>query len=206
VIHANVYLINHAVEPEDYQRRLDAITAATEQMEHLANVLTSVAHLEDGRQSHFEVLNANELLRGIADHFSARAEERGIDLYVALEQNVPDIIGSDHELLRALGNLMRNAIRHTPFGGAITIMSRHEQGGVKMVIEDTGEGIHPNALPHIFERFYQAEGARKNHEEGSGLGLSIVKKIVEMHAGTIKVHSVPGQGSNFGIWLPSASE
>jgi PAS domain S-box-containing protein len=199
VIRANIYLMQHAQHLEDHERRLNAIAAAAYQMEHLTSSLTRVSHLEHGRETDFAPVNINELIFALANHFSARAEEADIELFTDLGHNLPQLMGLVNELHRALGNLLENAITHTDAGGSISMTSRSHKGGVKVVIEDTGAGIDADALPHIFERFYRSGRAE---EEGSGLGLSIVKKIIEMHAGHISVESTPGVGTSFTIWLP----
>ncbi len=96
-----------------------------------------------------------------------------------------------------LGNLLSNALKFTPSGGQVTLSGCAEKEGVRIEVLDTGAGINPEDLPHIFERFYRG----RTSKEGSGLGLSIVKSIVQAHAGQIEVASQPGQGSRFTIYL-----
>jgi signal transduction histidine kinase len=194
--------MQHAQHLEDHERRLNAIAAAVHQMEHLTSSLTRVSHLEHGRETDFAPVNINELIVALANHFSARAEEADIELFTDLGRDLPQLMGLVNELHRALGNLLENAINHTDAGGSISMTSRSHKGGIKVVIEDTGAGIDADALPHIFERFYRSGRAEEVHTGGSGLGLSIVKKIIEMHAGHISVESTPGVGTSFTIWLP----
>lgn len=202
VIHANVYLIRNAKKPEEHERRLESIIAAAEKLERLTRSLTTVSQWVDGRDVQFAEMNINDVLNDIADDFAAPAAEDSIRLGTDFVLELPAIIGSEGELYRALANLMSNALRYTPSGGEILLASKQQQDGVVMVVEDTGEGIHPDELPHIFERNFRSQAAREVHPEGSGLGLSIVWKIVEMHAGHITVRSTLGQGSSFSIWLP----
>ena len=204
VIHANVYLMRKTQTPEDQERRLDAITAAADQVERLTNSLTTVSELDEGREVQFAPVNVNHLIRGIANRFAARTEKLGLELNTLLDDDLPDIIARENDLQRALANLLDNAVTYTPTGGSITLTSRQQQNGLVMVVEDTGEGIEAEALPQIFERFYRSDHARSAHTGGSGLGLSIVKKIVEIHAGRITVESTPGVGTAFTLWLPTA--
>jgi signal transduction histidine kinase len=103
----------------------------------------------------------------------------------------------------ALANLLDNAVKFTPPGGRITVGARREGERVRIWVEDTGSGIDPEDLPHIFERFYRGRNAPA---EGSGLGLAIVRWIVEAHGGQVEVHSQPGQGSRFELILPLRGE
>jgi signal transduction histidine kinase len=103
-----------------------------------------------------------------------------------------------------LQNLLANALRHTPAGGSITVKTQAAAGTVQLTITDTGEGIAPEHLPHVFDRFYRADPARARDKGGAGLGLAIVRAIVEAHHGQITAASagVPGQGTTFTITLP----
>jgi signal transduction histidine kinase len=104
-------------------------------------------------------------------------------------------------VLQVFSNLIGNALRFTPAGGSITLGARREEGLVRFSVVDTGPGIPPEHLPHLFERFWQAkEGSR----EGAGLGLPIARGLVEAHGGRIEVASTPGQGSTFSFTLPMA--
>ena len=98
---------------------------------------------------------------------------------------------------QALFNLLENAVRHTPAGGTVTLRAERDETTLRLTVQDTGEGIPPEHLPHIFERFYRAEG-------GAGLGLAIVKAIVEAHGGAVKAESegIPGQGTIITVSLP----
>jgi signal transduction histidine kinase len=106
------------------------------------------------------------------------------------------------EFARVITKLMDNAIAYTPQGGEVTLHTDMEEGWAVMTMQDTGIGISAEDIPHIFERFYRADQARSAETGGSGLGLSIVQKIVEAHNGQIHVESEPGVGSKFSIRLP----
>ena len=105
---------------------------------------------------------------------------------------------------RVLNNLVGNAVSHTPPGGHVTIHAKTDGERVKVSIRDTGEGIQPEDLPHIFERFYRGEKSRSRASGGAGLGLAIARGIVEAHGGKITVESAPGQGSPFIFTLPKS--
>ena len=97
---------------------------------------------------------------------------------------------------------MDNAIRYTPEGGHVSVTLEARYGGVDIRVHDTGAGISPDAMPHVFERFYRADKARSRQDGGFGLGLAIVKWIAESHRGTVEVASPPGAGSTFTVTLP----
>jgi signal transduction histidine kinase len=104
--------------------------------------------------------------------------------------------------MQVLGNLMDNALRHTPEGGSITLKALQVEAGIILCIQDTGEGIAPEDLPHIFERFYRADKARAEADGASGLGLAIARALVVAHGGEIHAESSPGQGTKMVIHLP----
>jgi len=104
--------------------------------------------------------------------------------------------------VQVLSNLVSNALRFTPAGGTITLGARQDGGDVLLMVQDTGQGIAPDALPRIFDRFYRADSARAQSQGESGLGLAIVKALVEAHGGTVSAASAPGAGATFTIRLP----
>ncbi|WP_456238095.1 sensor histidine kinase [Nonomuraea cypriaca] len=106
-------------------------------------------------------------------------------------------------LRQAVGNLVSNAIRHTPSGGTVTLTARREGGQLVIDVVDTGVGIAPEDLPMVFERFWRADASRDRRTGGSGLGLSIVRKLVEAHGGTVSASSVPGEGTTLTLRLPA---
>jgi len=113
--------------------------------------------------------------------------------------------GVENELQRLMCNLLDNAIRYTPEGGTITLTVRGAGADAVIAVADTGPGIAPAAIPHLFERFYRADAGRDRASGGSGLGLAIVSAIAHRHAGTITVSSAVGQGSTFTVTLPQAA-
>jgi len=104
-----------------------------------------------------------------------------------------------------LGNLVSNALRHTPAGGQISLAAAQRGNNVQLTVQDNGVGIAPDRLRRIFDRFYRGDAARQAHEGESGLGLAIAKSLVELHGGTISVQSILGEGTTFSIALPLGS-
>jgi two-component system heavy metal sensor histidine kinase CusS len=110
---------------------------------------------------------------------------------------LPQVYGDPYLVQRAVSNLISNAIRYTPKGGDIRVMTRHTDSHVEVMVSDSGEGIASEHLPHIFERFYRADDSRARHSGGRGLGLAIVKQIMDQHSGDVRVESEPGKGCTF---------
>ncbi|MGZ8771295.1 MAG: sensor histidine kinase, partial [Aeromicrobium sp.] len=111
-------------------------------------------------------------------------------------------------MVQVLGNLLDNALRHTPRGGTVTLTHRNvDDRWVDLVVQDSGEGIEPEHLAHVFDRFYRADAARNSQHGGSGIGLAIAKALVEAHGGGISANSTGrGRGSTFTVRLPATRE
>lgn len=134
--------------------------------------------------------------------FEPLAEEKQITLTAALAPNLPTVVVDASRLRQVLHNLVANALRHTGVGGAITIGGQHTNSQVRLTVQDTGEGIDPQQLEHVFDRFYRTDRSRSRETGGSGLGLAIVKAIVEAHGGSVQASSEgAGKGSTFGVNL-----
>lgn len=149
-----------------------------------------------------------ELLNDVRTSFSGQAENAGVDLSVDLSDIRSDFIvqGDGDRLDQVLSNLVANALRHTPSGGRITIKATSTPKVVKISVKDTGEGIHPEDLAFIFDRFWKGDRSRVRSKVGSsGLGLAIARQLVRNHGGKISVDSEIGQGSEFIITLPAES-
>ncbi|MBN1658570.1 MAG: HAMP domain-containing protein, partial [Anaerolineae bacterium] len=144
-------------------------------------------------------VSPRELLDRAALAFGPRAQELGIDWRVTVDGDVPPVHVDPERLAQVLGNLVSNALRHTPSGGHITLAAGVQGDGVWLTVQDTGVGIAPENLPCVFDRFYRSDEARQVHEGESGLGLAIAKAIVELHGGAIAVESTLGVGTRFTI-------
>jgi signal transduction histidine kinase len=128
------------------------------------------------------------------------AEAHGLQLEREEEPGLPAVWADRVRVLQVFSNLIGNALRFTSEGGRVTVRVRREGKWVRFGVSDTGKGIAPEHLPHLFDRYWQAKGSR----EGAGLGLPIAKGLVEAHGGHILVESTPGQGSTFSFTLPVA--
>jgi len=145
-----------------------------------------------------------ELLGGIVQLAAAApraAGEQGVRLDLRSGAGDTRVRADAGRLQQALGNLLGNAIKFTPRGGRVTLSAALGTGVVRFAVADTGPGIPTERLPHVFDRFWQA---RETRRRGAGLGLAVVKGIVEAHDGTLGVDSTPGVGSRFWLAIPAA--
>ncbi len=160
-----------------------------------------------------EPVEVADLLADVQTSFSAQAEAAGIDLRVEVgtaggssDSSRLIVTGDVGRLGQVLGNLVMNALRHTPHGGTIALSAEATSSGVRIAVGDTGQGIPPEDLPYIFDRFWRGDRSRSHAGgAGSGLGLAIARQLVQAHGGTISVDSQPGEGTVFTIELPDGS-
>ncbi|MFC2021780.1 ATP-binding protein [Chloroflexota bacterium] len=143
-----------------------------------------------------------ELVRRMVSNYEINALEKNVRIKLEEATQIPEIRIDPVRMEQVISNLLTNAIRHTPSGGSITITVKNDEGGLAISVADTGEGIAPEDLPHVFERFYRSGSSRARKEGGTGLGLAIVKQMVEAHEGKVWVESKMGTGSIFSILLP----
>jgi signal transduction histidine kinase len=133
---------------------------------------------------------------------NAVAMAKGVSITTGLVGGLPRCKADSQRISQVLHNLLRNAVTHTPTGGAVAVSATARSGFVEIDVADTGEGIEAEELPKIFERFYRIDKSRSRSTGGYGLGLTIAKRIVEAHGGTIWATSTPGAGSRFGFTIP----
>jgi len=146
-----------------------------------------------------------ELVRQAATAVQQRADEQGIEMKLVVPTDLPTCLTDRERTLQIIGNLLDNALRHTPRGGRISVRVHPATGGVVTVeVTDTGEGIPAEHLPHIFERFYRVDASRARGA-GTGLGLAIVDQLTRAQRGSVRVESTPGEGSVFTVSFPVVS-
>ena len=136
--------------------------------------------------------------------FRSVVEGKDITLQTDLPDHLPTVLVDEDRIKQVLHNLLSNALRYTPAGGTITVTASHDDTCLSLAVKDTGDGIPPEHLANVFERFYRADFARSRQAGGSGLGLAIARAIVEAHDGNITVSSSgqPHEGATFTIQLP----
>lgn len=146
----------------------------------------------------------SELIQKAASGVQPAIKAKGLSLTVNLGDRLPLCHIDSHRIGQVLRNLLDNAVAHTPEGGAITITAGEQGNWVEVAVADTGEGIPPADLPNVFERFYRVDKSRARATGGSGLGLTIARRLVEAHGGRIEAESEPGKGSRFAFTVPKA--
>lgn len=152
-----------------------------------------------------ESINVGELLSGIREYYEAPAAERGVSLSTAVPSE-PVIAQLDRSLLqRAVGNLVSNALAHTPSGKSVVLGASVEPAAVRIEVSDDGVGIPAEALPRVFDRFFRVDQSRSQASGGTGLGLAIVQSIMLLHGGNVEIASEVGQGTRVTLRLPVSS-
>ena len=168
--------------------------------------LLTIARLESRHEElEKERLNLGDLLRGATADWAGKVREKKLTLTVEASRDLPAVWADPLRLEQVLNNLLENAVKYTNEGGQICLRAAAFGDHVELRVEDTGSGIPPADLAHIFERFYRADKARSREQGGTGLGLSIVKHIVQLHGGTVTAESSYGKGTAIILRLPLGS-
>ncbi len=189
-------------KPEDYQEAAKIINDEAVRMRGLVDDLLYLSQVEAGQVIlQGEPMNPSDLLRDTAERFRRRAEHAGVEIDVKPGPN-PVMQADARRIEQAVANLVDNAVRHTPPGGRITLSSAAADGTVRLSVHNTGSYIAPEAMPHIFERFFQVDPVKARANGNTGLGLAITQDIVEAHGGSVTVESSRGGGTEFLISIP----
>lgn len=189
------------LDPQTRQRYMGIITDETHRLEQIIGDLLDLARLEGGMTLRRERADVEQLFTRVAERHERETTSRRIALTTRVDAAAKSVIGDADRLEQALQNLAANALRHTPDAGQIHLTAERQGHEVVLTIRDNGPGIPSEHLPLIFDRFYKTDLSRKAAGGGSGLGLSIVKAIVELHSGTISVRN--DNGAVFEVRLPS---
>jgi len=193
-----------AATPDQYR---DAMVNALEDVEKLSSIVRALLLLSQAESGQLVLqktaVDLGDVAADVVDQFQILAEEKGISLTAVLDPGA--VTNADRtQIERLFSNLLSNALKYTPPGGRVWVRVGPDErpDWTRVVVEDTGVGIPPENLPHIFDRFYRVRNAQTNRMQGLGLGLSFVAWIVSAHGGTIDVESKPGEGSRFTVHLP----
>lgn len=176
-------------------------------LNRLVEDLRILAHAEAGQLSlNIQSVDLTALAARQVTAHQIPVQQKGIELSLRAQDDLPSIRGDAERLNQVLGNLLTNALRHTPPGGCVEVSLSAQEGAVQISVADSGEGIPSDDLPHVFERFYRGDHSRSRQTGGSGLGLAIARQLVEAHGGHIWAESPPAgrnQGSGFYVLLPT---
>jgi signal transduction histidine kinase len=191
--------------PADYAEAAQVIHEEASRMARLVEDLLYLSRVESGQFAGEHLpLDLTSLVASCAHRAERRAAAAGVDLRLDAEEALV-VQGEGHRLEQVLVNLLDNALKHTPAGGVITVSARRDAAGqgIVVAVHNSGSVIPPEAQPRVFDRFYRAPGS--SGTEGSGLGLSIARQIVDSHRGRIDVTSDAAHGTEFRVWLPAAA-
>jgi signal transduction histidine kinase len=194
----------YRADPEQIDGLLDEVAL----LERLIEDLRLLALADAGQLALYpEAVDAAHLVCDAQRSFAQQAEERGVRLLVEAPAALPELTADPQRIAQVLGNLVGNALRHTPAGGEVRVAARQIDSGagqaaILFEVRDTGAGIAAADLPHIFDRFYRADRSRARSSGGAGLGLAIARRIVEAHGGRIWATSEPGAGACICFALP----
>lgn len=189
-----------ARSPEEYRAVLSSGLEECDRLGRIVGSLLFLARVDDAARLHREAVDVGRELRAVCDFYEAAAADQGVALRLVVS---PDLTADlDRTLFQqAAANLVSNAIAHTPAGGEIRLEATRTMTALRLEVCDTGCGVAPEHLPHVFERFYRADRARSGSEH-VGLGLAVVRSIVERHGGQARMESTPGQGARVELVFP----
>ena len=192
-----------SLNPETRERYLTIIRDETQRVEHIVGDLLDLSRLE-GRGESFDAQDVpiEDLFGRVVARHGREAEQKGVEIATHIAPGAEIVAGDPMRLEQAVQNLAANALRHTPRDGRVELSAEFENGAIVMTVADTGSGIAPEHLPYVFDRFYKADPSRAGQAGGSGLGLSIVKAIVERHGGSVTATSRAGGGTTFRLKFP----
>jgi two-component system heavy metal sensor histidine kinase CusS len=191
-----------ARDTAEYQNTLEVVVEEGDRLSRMVSSMLFLARADNAKQVlRLEQLSTHTEFHKLLEFFEIMAEEQG----VTLEAAGAVLMRADPLLLRqALSNLLTNALRYTPRGGVIRLEANDKGDSVIIAVSDTGAGIAPQHLPHLFDRFYRADAAR-SAADSTGLGLAVVRSIAELHGGSVEVNSSVGKGAVFVLRFPKAS-
>jgi signal transduction histidine kinase len=195
----------HPGVPSEILQSLDETLAQINEMTELVESLLTLARADEGRAPlAVEESDLRELVSDAVETAGMLGEGSGVTVTSRIPEHPVRMAVDRHRIREMLLNLVTNAIKYTPQGGTVDLSLADQDGAVSITVRDTGIGIAPGDLPHIFDRFWRADPARSRTGDrpGTGLGLAITKWIAEAHGGTITVQSRPGRGTVFTVRLP----
>jgi CheY-like chemotaxis protein/two-component sensor histidine kinase len=198
-------MLQSTADQDMIARGLDVISRNTRVQAQLVSDLLDVSRITSGKlRLNIEQVDLVSLVRNVVETVQHAGDSKQLTVRQEFESDAIPIAGDPARLQQIVWNLLWNAIKFTPEGGSVAARVRHREDGAEITVSDTGVGIRPEVLPHIFERFNQASPLRAHGISGLGLGLSIVKHLVELHGGSIRADSAgEGKGATFTVVLPS---
>ncbi|HYK19100.1 MAG TPA: PAS domain S-box protein [Pyrinomonadaceae bacterium] len=197
-------LLNNEIEPQRSTQALETIYRNANSQCQLINDLLEVSRIITGKlRLEFVACELRPVIEAAAESIRPTAEAKGVKLELTIEQDVGPVFGDSERLQQVVWNLLSNGVKFTRKGGLVQVTLQRINSNIEIVVSDTGIGIKPDFLPHVFDRFRQADGSTTRNYGGLGLGLAIVRHLVELHGGTASAESDgDDQGAKFTIRLP----
>jgi two-component system heavy metal sensor histidine kinase CusS len=194
-------------KPRSNDEYREVIESSIEELERISQMIENLLFLARAESPesvvNFISIPLRQMLDEVSNFYEAAAEEKNVKIKC---EGKAHLIADALMLRRALSNLVYNALQHTPAGGTITLSAKVVNDATYILISDNGEGIAPEHVPHLFDRFYRADSARSTKTGGTGLGLAIVKSIMELHKGQVKVESMLGKGTTVTLIFPQLKQ
>ena len=198
--------LNRKRSPAEYEQKLQELSMQVDRLIRLSKDLLFLSRSDQNQLSlHPVSINLSELLEVLIEQFQPLAHEKELKLHVNIPESVSVFGDSDH-LVRLFMNLLQNAVKYVPAGGQVTVTAVATSTEAQVIIHNTGPGIPPEDLRHLFERFYRVEADRSRQTGGTGLGLAIAQEIVRLHNGRISVQNGSGEGVAFTVHLPALAK
>jgi len=203
VIQGQLEALADGIFPADAEH-LEPVLEQTRLLNRLVEDLRTLSLADAGQLALSSVpVDVGEWVGGVVAGFRAVAAGRDVTLNLEVGDGLPEVKVDPGRMAQVVGNLLDNALRHTPEGGQIAVRAARRGGDVVITVADTGPGVPPEHLPHLFERFWRGEPSRSRRTGGSGLGLAIARRIVEAHDGRIWAENIPTGGLRVGFFLPA---
>jgi len=199
---ASHLLLRKDINQDQLQKVVGIIDSETTRLIDMTTSFLDLARLESGRiPFHSELFDPAQLLEDCVAMMQAKASEKNLRLNLYLREKLPEIKADQDKIKQVVLNLISNAINYNKPSGTITVTAHHQLEELVISVNDTGQGIRPAEIDHLFDKFYRSQ-TTEHTVQGTGLGLAICKKIVEAHGGTIRVQSELGVGTTFSVHLP----
>lgn len=195
--------MNRVASKEKKQEYYRVISQETERLTHLVNNILNFSRMEAGRKEyHFQTLNLNELVKKVLDNYNYHLQQNGFEVKTEFAAKLPNVKVDEESLSEALLNLIDNAIKYSNEEKFVAIKTGVDNSSVFLEVEDRGIGIDHAQKEKVFEKFYRVSSGLIHNTKGSGLGLTLVKNIMDAHNGKVKLDSQIGKGSRFTLYLP----
>jgi signal transduction histidine kinase len=201
---SEIALKNPKTSTADLRAVIESNLEEINRMSQMTENLLKLSRVETKKEKiYFSEIELGELVRESANRISSRTPQKGVS--IEIEKTDPGkILGNRDDLVSVASNLIQNGVDYNKPGGAVRVSVENGRQEMRLVVEDNGLGISEDDLPHIFERFYKADKSHSRNFSNAGIGLSIVKRIVDKHNGSIKIESILGKGTKIVVSLPSA--